>query len=115
MQAYYSVLIGHVDAHKRPAEIPAIIRQEFVDEVNNPFELMQIVAARLKQIVDNGGMVTIPLTLEGQKPPNRTKRVWVPMHMFTHFESDVRVVSGIIKQLEDGSFTDEQGKKVTTS
>jgi hypothetical protein len=114
MPTFYSTITGHLDLMRKPPVLPAAINQVFVDDVDSPAELAQRIMERLKAITDNGGMIA-RLEPNHETVGKQTKRVWVPMHMLTYFESEVKATTQEMPQPDpehEGEFVDKSGNKV---
>jgi hypothetical protein len=114
MPTFHSTITGHLDLTRKPLLLPAAIHQVFVDDVDQPAELAQRIMERLKAITDNGGMIA-RLEPNHETVGKQTKRVWVPMHMLTYFESEVKATTQEMPQPDpehEGEFVDKSGNKV---
>jgi len=115
MPTFHVVVTGHVDLTRRHTELPEKIHQVWVDDVDSPIILAQRVADRLKEIVDSGGMVARLNPFEGMEPHKHDKRVWVPLHMLTYIDTEIRRTTQEMPQPDpehEGEFVDKQGNRV---
>ena len=115
MPTFHVVITGHIDATRKPPALPEAIHQVFVDDVEEPNELAQRIMERLKAITENGGMIARLKPFEGMERHKQDKRVWVPMHMLTYFETEVKSTTGEMPQPDpehEGEFVDKSGNRV---
>lgn len=113
MPTFRSTITAHIDATRKPPELPEVIHQVSIDTVNNAVELAQLIVNRLRVITDDGGMLA-NLNPFYQNTKDRAKRVWVPMHMLTYFESDINPMTGPMPSPDPnnpGQYVDGEGKK----
>lgn len=99
---------------RKPPELPDVIRQIFVDEVQTPPELIGRVYARLKEITDTNGM-GCRIEPEHSTDGKKQKSIFVPIHMITYLEAEIKAVTGDMPEQNPeapGEFMDRQGKKV---
>ena len=114
MPTFFTTITGHLDLTRKPALLPDAIHQVFVDDVEAPLELAERIMQRLKAITETGGMIAkLEPFHEGQG--KAAKRVWVPMHMLTYFESSIKATTQEMPQPDpehDGEFVDKGGNRV---
>src|ERR1700676_2105084 len=114
MPTFHSTITGHLDLTRKPVLLPNAIHQVFVDDVETPAELAERIMQRLKAITENGGMIA-RLEPNHETQGKQSKRVWVPMHMLTYFESDVKATTAEMPQPDpehEGDFVDKSGNRV---
>lgn len=115
MPTFHVIITGHVDATRKPVLLPEAMHQVFVDDVETPMELALRVQARLGEIAKNGGMIARLKPFEGMEEHKYDKRVWVPMHMITYFETEIKPVNGEMPQPDPdtpGEFIDKEGNRM---
>ena len=99
---------------RKPVVLPNKIQQVFVDDVDEPSELARRIMERLTAITQTGGMIA-RLEPNHETQGKITKRVWVPMHMLTYFESEIKATTSEMPQPDPehvGEFVDKSGNKV---
>jgi len=114
MPTFHTTITGHVDLTRKPSILPEAIHQVFVDDVDEPAQLAERIMVRLKAITEGGGMIA-RLEPNHETQGKITKRVWVPMHMLTYFESEIKAMAQEMPQPDPdhyGEFVDKSGNKV---
>ncbi len=114
MGTFHVVINGHLDLTKKPKDLPDTIKQLFVDEVQSPQDLIKRIYDRLKEIIDTGGM-GCRLGLENTEVGKKHRSIFVPMHMITFLEAEIKPLVGDIPQENPeipGEFVDRNGNKV---
>jgi hypothetical protein len=105
--------IAHIDERKRPENFPHSFSTIGTYRVQNPEQLKSIVNSELGSIIQNGGMI-VPLdpsqTVDTQKV-NIDDRIYVPMHMITYIEADIRPMAAM-PNIVDTGIVDANGKAI---
>jgi hypothetical protein len=107
---YLVTLTGHVDQNKRPKDFPEKIHQVFMEEVENPKELVERIAGYTQAIIVMHGMLVRDDPYAPQDSRKlTTDRKWVPMHMLTHLSvSVIEARGGVMPQFDkDGNMVNK--------
>lgn len=114
MAQYHTVITGRVVDLKRPDGMPREIHQVFLDDVENPNQLKELIMARTNLIVGMGGMLVAldPFHTTVRKGID-TNRIWVPMHMIAYLKARVIELAEEVPTMdEDGRLVLKSGKEV---
>jgi hypothetical protein len=113
--AVLQILIrGHLIPLNKPAELPDVIVQQFIEEVNSRDEAVDRVQKHLREILDVGGMgcqLDGDHTGEGRK----NRRVFVYKHLISYLEAEVKPLTGEMPQADPevpGQWLDRSGNVV---
>lgn len=95
LTSYFVDFIAHVDERKRPENFPRVVHDKQVFEVESIPHLQFVVNERFVKLVSQSGIVVFRNDDEPVDEGKITfdKRVFVPWHMITYMELDVKMVT----------------------
>ncbi|SRR6266446_9632311 len=114
MPDYVITFTGYIDERKRPENFPRTVQDVIAGPFETPAHLVNFVNERVALYAKNQGMgVTLDKSLMEDLRIVDTNRIWVPMHMITHFTAVYRAVVGEIPQIStSGEVSLPSGKEI---
>jgi hypothetical protein len=110
MPIFKTVIRGHLDLTRKLPELPDVLEQVWIDEVETPQEVANLVYTRLGNITKDGGM-----GVRFDDGKGGLKKIFVLLHMIEYISNSV----GLTPQnmpVEDpdnpGEFLDNSGNKL---
>jgi hypothetical protein len=114
MPEYLITFTAYIDARKRPENFPRVIQDKVVASFDSGPLLVDFVNKRVAVYAQNQGMgVTLDQDLIEDLSIIDTNRIWVPMHMITHFTATYKAITGEMPQVSALGLTEmPSGKEV---
>ncbi len=114
MLNYVVTFTGYIDQRKRPENFPTNIQDVVVGPFETSAHLVDFVNKRVALYAANQGMgVTLDQNLMEDLRIVDTNRMWVPMHMITHFTASYKSLTGEVPQISaSGEVSLLSGKQI---
>lgn len=109
MPVFKSTIRGHLDLTRKLPELPDVIEQVWVDEVETPNELANLMYQRLNDIPAKGGMNAKLIQSDGG-----VLKVFVFNHMIAYISTALTVSPTTVMEDPEhlGEFLDNSGNRV---